>query len=48
MDITQSFYDDMASRYDKLFLDWEETTVPRAGASSRSCCYPTAAPRCRG
>ena len=27
MDITQSFYDDMASRYDKLFLDWEATTV---------------------
>lgn len=30
MDITQSFYDDMASRYDKLFLDWEETTVEQA------------------
>lgn len=30
MDITQSFYDDMASRYDKLFLDWEATTVEQA------------------
>ena len=22
MDITQTFYDNMASQYDKLFLDW--------------------------
>lgn len=23
MNITQSFYDHMASQYDKLFLDWQ-------------------------
>jgi len=26
MDITQTFYNNLASQYDKLFLDWEETT----------------------
>ena len=26
MNITQSFYDNMASQYDKLFLDWHSTT----------------------
>ncbi len=26
MDIIQTFYDDMASQYDKLFLDWQATT----------------------
>ncbi len=26
MDIIQSFYNNLASQYDKLFLDWEETT----------------------
>ena len=30
MDITQSFYDNMASQYDKLFLDWEATTHEQA------------------
>ena len=30
MDITQSFYDSMASQYDKLFLDWETTTHEQA------------------
>ena len=30
MDITQSFYDSMASQYDKLFLDWEATTHEQA------------------
>ena len=30
MDITQSFYDSMASQYDKLFLDWEATTHDQA------------------
>lgn len=30
MDITQSFYDKMASQYDKLFLDWEATTCEQA------------------
>lgn len=26
MDITQTFYDNLASQYDKLFLDWQSTT----------------------
>lgn len=26
MDILQSFYDNLASQYDKLFLDWQATT----------------------
>ena len=30
MDITQNFYDNMASHYDKLFLDWEATTAEQA------------------
>lgn len=30
MNITQSFYDNMASRYDKLFLDWHSTTREQA------------------
>lgn len=30
MDITQSFYDNMASQYDKLFLDWQATTHEQA------------------
>ena len=30
MDITQSFYDDMASQYEKLFLDWQSTTREQA------------------
>ena len=25
-EITQSFYNNMASQYDKLFLDWQRTT----------------------
>lgn len=29
-DITQSFYNKMASQYDKLFLDWESTTHEQA------------------
>ena len=35
MDITQSFYDKMASQYDKLFLDWQETTHEQAAILSR-------------
>ena len=31
MDITQTFYDNMASQYDKLFLDWNATTQEQAG-----------------
>lgn len=30
MDIIQSFYDNMASQYDKLFLDWHATTKEQA------------------
>lgn len=30
MDIIQSFYDNMAAHYDKLFLDWQETTREQA------------------
>ena len=30
MDIVQSFYDHLASQYDKLFLDWEATTQEQA------------------
>jgi len=30
MDITQSFYDNMATQYDKLFLDWQATTREQA------------------
>ena len=30
MDIVQSFYDDLASQYDKLFLDWQSTIKEQA------------------
>lgn len=30
MDITQTFYNNLASQYDKLFSDWEETTKEQA------------------
>lgn len=30
MNITQTFYDNMASRYDKLFFDWQATTEEQA------------------
>ena len=30
MDIVQTFYDDLASQYDKLFMDWQETTREQA------------------
>jgi len=30
MNIVQTFYDDMASQYDKLFLDWKSTTKEQA------------------
>ena len=30
MDITQTFYDNMATQYDKLFLDWQATTREQA------------------
>lgn len=30
MNIIQSFYDNMASQYDKLFLDWQATTQEQA------------------
>lgn len=30
MDITQTFYDNLASQYDKLFYDWQATTQAQA------------------
>lgn len=30
MDITQTFYDNMATQYDRLFLDWQATTHEQA------------------
>ena len=30
MDITQTFYNNMATQYDKLFYDWQETTQEQA------------------
>ena len=30
MDITQTFYDNLASEYDKLFQDWQATTREQA------------------
>ena len=30
MNIIQTFYDDMATRYDKLFLDWETESDEQA------------------
>ena len=30
MSITQIFYDNLASQYDKLFLDWQATTQEQA------------------
>jgi SAM-dependent methyltransferase len=30
MDITQTFYDNLASQYDKLFFDWQSTTREQA------------------
>ena len=30
MDVTQTFYDNIASQYDKLFLDWNATTQEQA------------------
>ena len=30
MNITQTFYDNLASQYDKLFLDWQAATQEQA------------------
>lgn len=35
MDIVQSFYDNLASQYDKLFLDWQATTHEQAAILNR-------------
>lgn len=35
MDIIQSFYDDLAADYDKLFQDWQATTVEQAELLSK-------------
>ena len=41
MNIVQTFYDNLASQYDKLFLDWQETTKEQAllQVSKFSCSY---------
>ncbi len=35
MNITQTFYDNLATNYDKLFLDWQATTAEQAGIMDR-------------
>lgn len=35
MDIIQSFYDEMATQYEKLFLDWQSTTREQAAILDR-------------
>lgn len=35
MHITQSFYDNLASQYDKLFLDWNAATQEQAAILDR-------------
>ena len=35
MDITQTFYDSLASQYDKLFLDWSESVREQAAILDR-------------
>ena len=35
MDITQTFYNSLASQYDKLFLDWQATTHEQAAILNR-------------
>ena len=35
MSIVQTFYDDMATQYDKLFLDWQATTREQAALLDR-------------
>lgn len=30
MNIIQTFYNNLATKYDKLFLDWQATTVEQA------------------
>lgn len=35
MDITQTFYDNMASQHDKIFLDWNATTHEQAAILDR-------------
>ena len=35
MNITQTFYDSLASQYDKLFLDWHADTREQAAILNR-------------
>ena len=35
MDITQTFYDSLASQYDKLFQDWQTATREQAAILNR-------------
>ena len=37
MDITQTFYDSLATQYDKLFLDWQAASAD-TGHSGDQCC----------
>ena len=39
MDITQTFYNSLASQYDKLFFDWQATTKEQAVISGSTCTY---------
>ena len=34
-DVTQTFYDSMASQYDKFYLNWNATTKEEPAASGR-------------
>ena len=43
MNITQSFYDNLAPQYDKLFEDWNSATDEQADILERICCSKTAA-----
>jgi len=46
MNITQTFYDHLASRYDKLFRDWQAATAEQAAilqALFRGCGFDTSA-----
>ena len=39
MDITQTFYDNMATQYDKLFLDWNATIGCFQCAKKQKCVF---------
>ena len=37
MSITQTFYDNIADQYDKLFLDWQSESAEQAVILARLC-----------